>query len=203
MVSAAGATHVFPVEARLCLGFADDRAVRFSPDGKWLAFASFDGRIPTTGAVPVGDGRSDPPMFLRLVSPSGGAHPGAQSVRARDLEARQSDKKVDPAAMRGGYRWLDWSPANTAIVAEGPDGELAIFDLTSGTRRSAGPGRAPTFDPGGDHVLVMSPIASGEGALVIHREAGDQRESFGRVRDARWLATGACEASDGGDGNGR
>jgi hypothetical protein len=151
----------------------------------------------------MGDGNSDPPMFLRLVSPSGGPHPAAQSIRARDLEARQSDKKLDPASMRGGYRWLDWSPSSTAIVAEGPDGALSIFDLRAVTRSAAGVGRAPTFDPGGDHVLVMRTTASGEEALVIHREAGDQRETLGRVRDARWLATSACEASDGGNGNGR
>jgi hypothetical protein len=202
-VGTPGGMHAFSVEGRLCFGFADDRAIRFSPDGKWLAFASFDGPVPASGTVPVGDEKSDPPMFLRLVAPSGGAHPAAQSVRARDIEARLSDKEVDPASLRGGYRWLDWSPSSTAIVAEGPDGAVSIFDLTAGTRSAAGVGRAPTFDPGGDHVLIMRTTTSGEEALVIHREAGDQRETLGRVRDARWLATRACEARDGGNGNGR
>jgi hypothetical protein len=185
------------------LGFADDRAIRFSPDGRWLAFASFDGPVPASGVVPVGDGKSDPPMFLRLVSPSGAAHPAAQSVRARDIEARQSEKKVGPASMRGGYRSLYWSPTSTAIVAEGPDGALSIFELTKGTRSAAGVGRAPTFDPRGEHVLVIGMTGSGEEALVIHREVGDKRETLGRVRDARWLATSACEGKSGGNGNGR
>jgi hypothetical protein len=201
-VGAAGATHTFSVEGRLCLGSADDRSVRFSPDGQWLAFASFDGPVPT-GAVPVGDGKSDPPMFLRIVSPSGGAHPAAERVRARDLEARQLAERVDPASMRGGYRWLDWSPASTAIVAEGPGGALSIFDLTAGTRIQAGVGRAPTFDERGEHVLAMSPAGSGEEAFVIHREAGDRRESLGRVRDARWLSASACEAGAGSTRDGR
>jgi hypothetical protein len=202
-VGAAGVTRVFPVEGRLCLGSADDRAVRFSPDGKWLAFASFEGPVPATEAVPVGDGKSDPPMFLRLVSPDGRAHPAAQSVRAHELEARRSEKGLDPASMRGGYRWLDWSPASTAIVAEGPEGALSLFDLTTGVRSTAGVGRAPTFDPRGDHVLVLGTTGSGEEALVIHREKGDQRETLGRVRDARWLATSACEARGEGNGSGR
>jgi hypothetical protein len=202
-VGAGAATHTFPVEGRLCLGSADDRSVRFSPNGQWLAFGSFDGPVPASGAVPVGDGKSDPPMFLRLVSPSGGAHPAAASVRARDLEARQSAKKLDVESMRGGYRWLDWSPAGTAIVAEGPDGAVSIFDLTTGTRSAAGAGRAPTFDGRGEHVLILTATGAGEEAVIIHREAGDKRETLGRVRDARWLATGACEQEGGGSGNGR
>jgi hypothetical protein len=201
-VGAAGKTHAFPVEGRLCLGSADDRSVRFSPDGKWLAFASFDGPVPT-GAVPVGDGKSDRPMFLRIVSPAGGAHPAGANVRARDLEARRSAKKLDASSMRGGYRWLDWSPASTAIVAEDLDGAVSIFELTTGTRIAVGAGRAPTFDERGEHVLVMSPTGSGGEALVIHREAGDKRESLGRVRDARWLSTSACEAASGSTRDGR
>jgi hypothetical protein len=195
--------HTFPVEGPLCLGSADDRSVRFSPDGQWLAFASFDGLVPASGVVPVGDGKSDPPMFLRIVSPAGGAHPAATNVRARELEARRAAKKLDPASMRGGYRWLDWSPGSTAIVAEGPDGAISIFDLTAGTRTPAGAGRAPTFDERGEHVLVMSSAGAGEEALVIHREAGDKREGLGRVRDARWLATRACEAASGSIQHGR
>ena len=52
-MGAAGGTHTFPVEGPLCLGSADDRSVRFSSDGKWIAFASFDGPVPA-GTVPVG-----------------------------------------------------------------------------------------------------------------------------------------------------
>jgi hypothetical protein len=201
-VGGAGGTHAFAVEGRLCLGYADDRSVRFSPDGRWLAFASFDGPAPT-GAVPAGDGKSDPPMFLRIVSPSGDAHPAAANVRARDIEVRGSAKNLDPASMRGGYRWLDWSPGSTAIVAEGPDGAIAIFDLTAGTRTPEGTGRTPTFDGRGEHLLVMTPTGAGEEALIIHREAADKRESLGRVRDARWLSTSACEVANGSARDGR
>ena len=82
-VGGAGGTHAFPVEGRLCLGSADDRSVRFSPDGQWLAFASFDGLVPASGVVPVGDWKSDPPMFLRIVSPLGIAHPLLRPVYER------------------------------------------------------------------------------------------------------------------------
>lgn len=201
-VGTASAAHEFSVEGPLCLGSADDRSIRFSPDGKWLAFSSFDGPVPR-GTVPVGDGRSDPPMFLRIVSPAGGVHPAAERVRVLDIEARQVAKKVDPASMRRGYRWLDWSPASTAIAAEDSDGAILIFDLAAGTRTLAGKGRAPTYDEQGEHVLVIMPTGTGEEAVVIHREAGDKRESLGRVRDARWLARSACDVATGSTRDGR
>jgi len=201
-VGIAGAAHAFPVEGPLCLGSADDRSVRFSPDGKWLAFSSFDGPAPT-GNVPAGDGKSDPPMFLRIVSPSGGSHPAAEGLRERELEARSMAKRIDPVSMRRGYRWLDWSPSNTTIVAEGPDGSLSVFDLTQGTRTPAGKGRSPTFDERGEHILVLSPSGAKEEAFVIHREANDKRETLGHLRDARWVPAIACGQESESTQNGR
>lgn len=202
-LGAAGGTHTFAVEGRICLGSADDRSIRFSPDGKWLAFSSFDGPVPD-GPVPVNDGKSDPPMFLRIVSASGVEHPAAERVRVNDIQARSRTKNVDPASMRAGYRWLDWSPTSTALVAEDADGTIAIFDLTAGTRTAAGPGRAPTFDESGEHVLGMGRSESGEvTAFVIHREARDVRDGLGHVRDAQWLGPSACEAEWGGKHNGQ
>jgi dipeptidyl aminopeptidase/acylaminoacyl peptidase len=190
----------------VCLGVADDHAVRFSPDGRWLAFASFDGEVPADGTLLVGSGQNDPPMFLRIVGPSGQTHPAAEDLRRGDIEGLGA-RVAAPALQRAGFRWLDWASTKAAIAAQRADGSLWIYDLNTGKRRALGSGRSPTFDPGGDHLLVMSAEsdkadAAGE-ASVIHLESAGDRENLGLVRDARWLPPNACGSRSEGNYRGR
>lgn len=158
------------VVGRFCSGIADDREVRWSRDGRWLAFAH-----PEQGQAPRGK------VFVDVVSPDGGRSPALSELAAR---ARPDTLTF----AHGPAMWFDWSPSGRFLAFDAGLGELRIYDLEARSVMSLGKGAKPTWSPGGSYLLVVD----GETATVLFGPGPANRADLGAVRDARWLPAAAC-----------
>lgn len=158
------------VVGRFCAGIADDREVRWSRDGRWLAFPH-----PEQGQDPRGR------MFVDVVSPDGGRSPALSELAAR---ARPGTLTFP----HGPTMWFDWSPSGRFLAFDAGLAELRVFDFEARALTSLGKGAKPTFSPDGTYLLVVD----GETATVLLGPSSANRVDLGAVRDARWLPAAAC-----------
>lgn len=165
--------HQHPIVGPFCGGVADERGVRWSPDGRWLAF-------PRPGPVP-GERRTGT-HFIDVVGVEGGRDPKLSALFAR----------VGPAAAAiagpPGGLWLDWAPSGRFLAVQDGAGELRVYDLAAGGISRLGAGRAPTFSPEGGYLLVHAD----ERAFVLPGASHAARVDLGAVTSARWLPAAAC-----------
>jgi hypothetical protein len=178
------------------MGIADDRAARWSPDGRWLAF-------PHPGPVP-GQGKPEG-FFVDVVGVEGGRYPALSALRAR---ARPEDLAIATAP---GAVWFDWSPSGRFLALHDGMSDLRVYDFETQGMAFLGKGQRPMWSPGGSYLLVLAagPVAaidgispshgsqnaedSGLAAFVLPGVAPAARIDLGPVRDARWLPAQACE----------
>jgi hypothetical protein len=184
--------HQHPIVGPFCTGLADDRGVRWSPDGQWLAF-------PRPGPVP-GE-RKPGTFFIDVVGVEGGRYPPLSALYAR----------VGPsqAAVAGapGTIWLDWSPAQRLLAVQDGADDLRIYDFEAHTISLVGRGGKPRWSPGGGYLLVLAAreVTAKDGVLPSRGSDGSAVAAFvlpgaaraaaidlGPVRDIRWLAAEAC-----------
>jgi hypothetical protein len=167
---------------RFCRGVSDDRAVRWSPDGRWLAFPH-----PPAVAIP-GSARGS---YVDVVSIEGGRHP-ALTALAANAGAEQLALAVTPRSP-----WFDWSPAGRFLALQDGAGEVRVYDLATPGIAYAGTGQKPMWSPGGGYLLVLAAghdaDASAVAAFLLRGAGPGARIDLGRVRDARWLPVQACE----------
>jgi hypothetical protein len=178
--------HQHPIVGPFCAGLADDRGVRWSPDGRWLAF-------PRPGPVP---GERQPgTFFIDVVGIEGGRHPALSALYARVGPGR--------AAMAGapGTVAMDWSPAGRFLAVQDGVDDLRVYDFEARDILLLGKGTKPTWSPGGGYLLVRAATATaieaapssrhGDGAAIGARvlPAGFRAASIdlGPTRDVRWL----------------
>jgi hypothetical protein len=184
------------VVGRFCMGIADDRAVRWSPDGRWLAF-------PHPGPAP-GEGRPRG-FFVDVVGIEGGRYPALSALHAR---ARPEQLAIVPAP---GSVWFDWSPSGRFLALHDGASDLRVYDFEAHGTASLGKGQRPMWSPGGAYLLILAagPVAATNGiapsqpnqdaegsaqeAFVLAGVAPAARIDLGLVRDARWLPAQACE----------
>lgn len=158
------------VVGSFCAGIADDRGVRWSPDGRWLAFAH-----PEQGAAQRGR------VFVDVVSADGGRYPALSGLAAR----LRPDALVLP---HGLAMWFDWSPSGRFLAFDNGAGDLRVYDFEMHGMAALGKGARPTWSPGGAYLLV----AENEAAVVLSGAGPQQRINLGAIRDARWLPAQAC-----------
>jgi hypothetical protein len=168
-----------------CMGIADDRAVRWSPDGRWLAF-------PHPGPLP---GQRKPGgFFVDVVSAQGGRYPALSALFTR--------ARPEPIAIATAPRsvWFDWSPSGRFLALEDGASDLRVYDFDAQGIASLGEGRRPMWSPGGSYLLILAdaPVAATTGgsarqAFALPGVAATARIDLGLVRDARWLPAQACE----------
>jgi hypothetical protein len=175
-----------------CMGIADDRGVRWSPDGRWLAFPQPESARREGGAVT---------CHLDVVSVEGGRDPALTALY----------KRIDPAQQRlataPGSVWIDWSPVRRSLVVQDGAGDLRRFDLEDNSVSQLGKGEKPMWSPGGGYLLALavgqgtadgrapSPRRTGElpvSAFLLSGSSASARIELGPVRDARWLPATAC-----------
>jgi hypothetical protein len=172
------------VVGEFCLGMADDRGVRWSADGQWLAFAH-------PGPVP-GD-RNPGTFFVDVVGIAGGRYPALSDL----------DTRVGPAALpittAPGPMWFDWSPSQRFLAVQDGADTLQVYDFQAQGIVSLGKGRSPLWSPGGGYLLLLAdgPAAVTDGASATHAFAlpgvePAARMDLGPARDARWLPPQAC-----------
>lgn len=163
------------VVGRFCAGIADDRGLRWSPDGRWLAFAH-----PEPGAQPQGR------AFVDVVSADGGRYPSLPKLAATVAPDRQ------PSA-QGTAMWFDWSPSGRLLAFNDGTGDVRVYDFETRASASLGKARSPTWSPGGQYLLVASPPEATEPeAFVVSGTDASEKTSLGAIRDARWLPAQAC-----------
>jgi len=187
-----GGWHQHPIVGPFCMGIADDRGVRWSPDGQWLAFARPGPKR--------GEGKPES-FFVDVVGILGGRHPAMSALL----------KQVDPdevaIAAGPGTPWMDWSPSQRFLALQDGAGDLRIYDLENRRISFLGKGERPTWSPGGGYLLVLSFVQSpaASGASARNRTDGSAAEAFvlpggsraaslalGQVRDICWLPAAAC-----------
>jgi hypothetical protein len=160
----------------LCRGIADDRSMRWSPDGRWLAF-------PHPGPIPGQRERGG--FFVDVVSVEGG--------RYLALSALHDRTRPDQLAivLAPGMVWFDWSPSGRFLAMNDGASELRVYDFEAPGIAFLGQGQKPMWSPGGGYLLVLS---DGQGpAFVLPGVAPAARIDLGSVRDARWLPAQACD----------
>jgi hypothetical protein len=177
-----------------CMGTADDRGVRWSPDGKWLAF-------PRPGPVP-GE-RKPGRFFIDVVGIEGGRSPVVAAFYDR----------VGPAplaiAVAPGTVWFDWSPSQRFLAIQDGADDLRVYDFEAQGIAVLGKGQRPMWSPGSAYLVIL---AAGQGAATSgikpSQDAGDSateafvlsgaspeaRIDLGSARDVRWLSAQACES---------
>jgi hypothetical protein len=184
------------IVGRFCMGIADDRAVRWSPDGLWLAF-------PHPGPVP---GQRKPGgFFVDVVGVEGGRYP---ALSALHTQARPEQLAIATAP---GSVWFDWSPSGRFLALQDGASDLRVYDFEGHGLALLGKGQRPMWSPGGAYLLVLaagqvaatdaipraqrSQDAEGSAleAFVLPEVAPAARLDLGLVRDARWLPAQACE----------
>jgi hypothetical protein len=171
LVPRGGVPH--SVVGRLCQGIADDRAVRWSPDGQWLAFPH--------------PGRSaGQPFFLDVVSARGGRSPALSALHA---QARPDQLAIAAGA---GSVWLDWSPSGRFLALHDDASELRVFDFAAQAVARLGKGQRPMWSPSGAYLLITEAAAEGAAAAAFVLPSPAARIDLGPVRDARWLPAQAC-----------
>ena len=184
------------IVGRFCMGIADDRAARWSPDGRWLAF-------PHPGPIP-GQGKPEG-FFVDVVGVEGGRYPALSALRAR-AHPEQLAIATAPGAV-----WFDWSPSGRFLALHDGMSDLRVYDFETQGTAFLGKGQRPMWSPGGSYLLVLaagqvaaidgiSPSRrsqnaedSGLKAFVLPGVAPAARIDLGPVRDARWLPAQACE----------
>lgn len=184
------------IVGRFCMGIADDRAARWSPDGRWLAF-------PHPGPV-AGQGKPGG-FFVDVVGVQGGRYPALSALRAR---ARPEQLAIATAP---GEVWFDWSPSGRFLASHDGMTDLRVYDFETKGTAFLGKGQRPMWSPGGSYLLVLaagqaaaidgiSPSqrlqdaeASALEASALLGVAPAARIDLGPVRDARWLPAQACE----------
>jgi WD40-like Beta Propeller Repeat len=182
-----GPVHQHPATGPVCQGIVDDRAMRWSPDGHWLAFASY----PSSPGNPRG---TDLPAFFNIVASSGEPHPAMALLKpiaepTHGTRARRANV---------GYPWLDWSPSQRHLVAQDSDERLWLYDLVTAGVTPLGDGRRPTWSPQGEYLLVRAPAANRQGAattadaFVLPQGSVAGKIVFGAVKDIRWISPFVC-----------
>jgi hypothetical protein len=178
------------VEGKYCMGIADDRAVRWSPDGRGLAFPH--------PALTRDQGKSSQ-HFVDVVGIQGGRYAPLSVLRAR---ARPDELAI---AVAPGSVWFDWSPSGRLLALQDGASKLSVYDFEKHDVTLLGQGQRPTWSPSGSYLLILAPVPTaatsrtpldGERsaleAFVLPGIAAAARSSLGPVRDARWLPAEAC-----------
>jgi dipeptidyl aminopeptidase/acylaminoacyl peptidase len=163
-----------------CSGRADDRSVRWSPDGKWLAF-------PRPG--PFLHGTKPAGFIVDVVSVDGGRYPALSS-----LSDRANPDQVAIATAPGSV-WFDWSPSGRFLAMHDGASDLRVYDFEAQGIAFLGKGQRPLWSPGGSYLLVVaSPSQDAEvvQAFLLAGVAATTKIEIGQVRDARWLPAQAC-----------
>jgi hypothetical protein len=163
------------VVGSFCAGNADDRAVRWSDDGRWLAFAH-------PGPVP---GRRDRAgFFVDVVGIEGGRYPALTALHARTLPDRLAIATApDPV-------WFDWSPSGRFLVVQDGGDAVRVYDFQGLGTVDLGPGREPRWSPGGGTLLLLA--GSPAHALALGGAGPTDRTDLGPAQAARWLPPEAC-----------
>ena len=168
-----------------CMGIADDRGVRWSPDGRWLAFPH----------PPVSRRRQSGGFFVDVVGIEGGRSPALSALRAK-VRPEQLAIATAPASF-----WLDWSPSGRWLAVQDGASDLYVYDFEAQGIAGLGKGRRPLWSPGGAYLFLLSADRSdaedagprlGSSGLVLSGVAPAARIDLGMVRDARWLPAPAC-----------
>jgi hypothetical protein len=179
---------------RFCMGIVDDRAVRWSPDGRWLAF-------PHPGPAP----RQGKPggFFVDVVGVEGGRSPSLSALRAR-AQPEQLAIATAPGAV-----WFDWSPSGRFLALHDGNSDVRVYDFETHGTAFLGKGQRPMWSPGGAYLLILAAgqVAAIDGthpsqdaevsaleAFVLPGVASAARIDLGLARDARWLPAQACES---------
>ena len=184
------------IVGRFCMGLADDRSVRWSPDGKWLAF-------PHPGPVP---GQQQPGgFFVDVVGVEGGRYPALSALHARTRPEQLAIVHAPESV------WFDWSPSGRLLALQDGARDLRVYDFGAYGTADLGKGQRPMWSPGGAYLLILAagqePATNGiaprqqsqdvEGsaleAIVLPGIAPAARISLGQVLDARWLPAQACD----------
>jgi hypothetical protein len=171
------------IVGRFCMGIADDRSVRWSPNGHWLAF-------PHPGPVP-GLGKPGG-AFVDVVSVEGGRYPALSAVYSH-ARPDQIAIVADPGSV-----WFDWSASGRFLAAHDGASDLRVYDFEAHGIALLGKGQKPMWSPQGAYLLILaagSAEANGAAveAFVLSGVAPTAKISLGLVRDARWLPAQACE----------
>jgi len=184
------------IVGKFCMGIADERAVRWSPDGRWLAF-------PHPGPVP--GRRKLAGFFVDVVGAEGGRYPALSALHAL-VRPEQLAIATDPGSV-----WFDWSPSGRFLALQDGASDLYVYDFEAHDIAFVGKGQRPTWSPGGTYlsILAAGPAVAKNGiapsqrsqdaeghalaAFVLPGVAPAARIDLGLVRDARWLPPQACE----------
>lgn len=183
-----------------CLGIADDRGVRWSPDGRWLAFLH--------PGLPRPAQRGPGQFFLDIVSVEGGRYPALSALYAQ-AGADQATSVSGPGPV-----WIDWSPSGRLLAMSDGADAVRVYDFALPGMVQLGKGQQPRWSPGGAYLLItMRPDTAGDGvvvkqsrqlgespaqaAVVLQGAAPAARMDFGVVREARWLPAEVCQGDDG------
>ena len=131
----------------------DGTAVQFSPDGRWALAFQVRNTVPVL--LPTGVGEPRPIRTEGLVVRWGAWHPDGKSLIVTANEPGQGSGlySLDPETSRwarisdeelSGFQEVRVSPDGGRVVAQGADGEFALFPLDGGEPRSLPgiPGRA-------------------------------------------------------------
>ena len=186
------------VVGRFCMDVADERAVRWSADGRWLAFAH-------PGIVP---GRSERGgFFVDVVGVEGGRYPALSALHAR---SRPEELAIAVAPQEV---WFDWSPSGRFLALQDGALHVRVYDFEAHGTADLGKGQKPMWSPGGAYLLVLAAAraagadrdpssqhawageATAAQAFVLRGSAPGARMSLGFARDIRWLPAQACDAS--------
>jgi hypothetical protein len=162
------------IVGKSCMGIADDREARWSPDGRHLAFPH-PGRLP--GQQQTGG------FIVDVVGIEGGRYPALTALHAR---ARPEQLAIATAP---GSVWFDWSPSGRFLALHDGASDLRVYDLEAHGVASLGKGEKPMWSPGGGYLLVQ---AAGH-AIALPGVAAAAKLDLGPARDARWLPAQACD----------
>jgi hypothetical protein len=167
------------VQGEFCLGIPDDRGVRWSSDGQWLAF-------PHPGPVP---GGHDPgKSFLDVVTIPGGRTRALMSLHSH-VGPAASEIAVAPASV-----WFDWSPSSRFLAVQDGAGDLRIYDFEAQGIAMLGKGERPQWSPGGVYLMMVSEGQDGASHVFVQTGvAATSRIDLGPGRDARWLPLNVCD----------
>jgi hypothetical protein len=168
-----------PTLGRFCQGRIDDRAIRWSPDGHWVAFTSFTESTPNQPGL-------DAQVFLDILAPSGEHHPAISTLT--------SQQSTQPTAE---FPWIDWSPSQRQLVVQRGDETIGLYDLGNQTLSFLGQGRFPIWSPRGQYILALTTSKKQDGeatldAFALSGPSFTTRTSLGKVRDVRWINSAAC-----------